>query len=84
VEAGPAFSDPRHGWLFAGGKLYMTADGGSHWSDFATDVSLAGSEFHFIDPLHGWAFARDSEQPFLFRTEDGGRTWTALSTTIAQ
>lgn len=26
------FSDPRAGWLGAGGRLYRTADGGAHWT----------------------------------------------------
>jgi len=26
------FSDPRHGWLGAGGRLYESTDGGAHWT----------------------------------------------------
>ena len=26
------FSDPLHGWLGAGGRLYASADGGAHWT----------------------------------------------------
>jgi photosystem II stability/assembly factor-like uncharacterized protein len=82
VEAGPAFSDKRHGWLFAAGKVYTTRDGGTHWASFATNQSLTGSDLVFVDPLHGWAFGRDAERSFLLRSVDGGRTWTALSPTI--
>jgi photosystem II stability/assembly factor-like uncharacterized protein len=83
IEAGPAFSDPRHGWLFARGKVYATSDGGRHWSRSDTNVILAGFRLEFVDRRHGWAFGRDLSEPFLLRTEDGGRIWTALSSTIA-
>jgi len=29
----------------------------------------------FVDPLHGWAMSRVPQEPFLFRTGDGGKTW---------
>lgn len=82
IEAGPAFSDPRHGWFYGEGKVYTTADGGAHWSSFSTNLCLAGSNLEFVDLLHGWAFSQDPEDPFLLRTEDGGRSWTTLPATI--
>ncbi|MBJ7601189.1 hypothetical protein [Candidatus Nephthysia bennettiae] len=77
----------------SGPILYSTADGGQHWrslklpgqgnDDFASSV--------FLDPRRGWylegatpalpnlANAEVSQQPFLlWRTLDGGATWSQL------
>jgi photosystem II stability/assembly factor-like uncharacterized protein len=82
VEAGPAFADPDHGWVFAGEEGYETVDGGATWSRFASNGNLSGHDLDFVDQLHGWAFSRDWEQASLLRTDDGGRTWTSLTPTL--
>jgi photosystem II stability/assembly factor-like uncharacterized protein len=78
TDAGPTFSDSQHGWFFARKEVFVTTDGGLHWSSFMSNVTLAGSTLQFIDQLHGWAFSTDPEHPFLLRTDDGGHTWTRL------
>lgn len=62
------FFDSRHGWVYTG-RLYTTADGGSHW----TTISLpdATGDFTFPGPTKGWAL----DGLALYSTQDGGLTW---------
>ena len=81
VTAVPAFLGPDRVWTFgndpsvANIRTFVTSDGGAHWASYPTNVNLAGSQMQFVDPLHGWAISRVRQEPFLFRTDDGGRTW---------
>ncbi len=77
--------DARHGWIVAGTRLLVTADGGSSWRDVtppANADSFLGAEF--LDPLHGWvaineAFTGPSDASYgrvdIWRTTDGGQSW---------
>lgn len=68
-----------------------TSDGGRTWSSVrisapsAANASAYGGPawVRFVDPLHGWILVKDvSSSNFsfgrLYRTRDGGRSWTAL------
>jgi photosystem II stability/assembly factor-like uncharacterized protein len=74
---------------------FHTEDGGATWEsvdigepDNDYTSSLSGQAYiHFIDPQHGWVVVKlASSSNFsvgdLFRTTDGGVTWTKLSIPI--
>lgn len=72
------------------GRIHYTDDGGKTWTDrtpysiMSSKDKFWGQHIDFIDPLHGWitAFEQDSTKsakgriPVLFKTNDGGETWT--------
>jgi photosystem II stability/assembly factor-like uncharacterized protein len=39
------FSDPRHGWLGAGGRLYRSEDGGGHWTVVTATPEHGSAQF---------------------------------------
>ncbi|HXZ79107.1 MAG TPA: YCF48-related protein [Terriglobales bacterium] len=67
------------------GRLYVSEDGGHNWSHFAhlgsgfdyvldsIVISPADSRIMYVA---GWSIERNSGE--LFRTKDGGKTWTSL------
>jgi photosystem II stability/assembly factor-like uncharacterized protein len=89
---GTAFSfiDARHGWALGGdtvtGTLYATTDGGATWT--TVGPTPFDGDLVFRDAQHGWgrtgpnglgsggSFVHPGGA--LYRTADGGRTWTAV------
>ncbi|WP_048746345.1 hypothetical protein [Paenibacillus sp. P22] len=78
--------DRGYAWERTGGgfRLYRTEDGGEEWRD-ATPPGTpafsggldAGRAVYFFDSMHGWiCLAPDEDPTLVFRTDDGGRTWT--------
>jgi hypothetical protein len=67
-------------------KLYLTYDGGDSWvdrtppTDVATGFLYMG--LHFADPFNAWfienvyATYPEVKEHLLYRTSDGGKTWT--------
>jgi photosystem II stability/assembly factor-like uncharacterized protein len=81
------FFDSTHGVVVPLGPeaaLYQTSDGGSTWSRHA--LTQGGGYIwsaDFVDPGHGWLLAQGSaEGEGLFRTDDGGVTWTSLGNPV--
>ncbi len=82
------FLDSETGWIsWSDGsrvKVAATADGGAHWSTVDLDGVLYPLQMSFINSKQGW-FAASSDgamshtQKTIYRTEDGGRTWEAVS-----
>ncbi|HEY8196215.1 MAG TPA: YCF48-related protein [Gemmatimonadales bacterium] len=72
------FFDERHGWAIKGKKLLATTDGES-WEEIAPLPERMG-DFVFVSPTDGFAAAGQTQylhEPHnIFRTQDGGRTWT--------
>lgn len=82
-------------WIGTDGKeVWTTEDGGL---TFVVDASvglpdpLGGAWAQFVDPVHGWATAMRAcppgrygcfAGPELFKTIDGGRTWTRIGDCI--
>jgi hypothetical protein len=76
--------------LWAGtddGLIWKTSDGGQHWSNVTPDGLPAWSKVTQIDASHhddDTAYVSvsrmrvDDLHPYIFRTHDGGRTWTAI------
>src|SRR5437868_3430132 len=88
-----SFVDDREGWLVTRGTpvtadcqsqsfaLAHTADAGAAWTSVAgTGMASAKCKeaLSFSDPQHGFVSAWDpNSPPLIYRTTDGGRTWTA-------
>ena len=79
------FIDVSHGWASDGTLLYVTSDGGQHW----TKLSL-GERFQHVTRLDfvsshiGWAMgATDFHGPTLLKTVNGGYTWVVIPYTLS-
>ncbi len=73
------------GWMAAGTGLFHTTDGGAAWSPASTSGIAAGEvilKVNFVDGQHGWVVTTPDESTYiplnLYRTTDGGTTWTQL------
>jgi photosystem II stability/assembly factor-like uncharacterized protein len=89
APASPFFLDAATGWLVVGagdptsGMLYHTTDGGITWA--STTVPFGGGSLHFIDPMNGWdlvglSAGMSHEAVAIFRTSDGGESWSKVFT----
>jgi len=77
------FVSDADGFIFDGEGFQVTHDAGSTWSSVKPDVSFTDSfmSMDFVSPQVGWVLAMDSSTSAiqLYRTEDGGQTWSLLS-----
>ena len=85
---GPSFR--RVNLLWAGtddGLVWVTHDGGGHWRDVTPAALTPWSKVSLIeashtDTLEAWAainrFRLDDLAPHVYRTRDGGRSWTEV------
>jgi photosystem II stability/assembly factor-like uncharacterized protein len=87
VEDGRAltFISADEGWVAADFALYRTLDGGATWTVVPAVGIPAGTFFldvEFVDSQHGWVVTTpdgDTWEPLeLYRTTDGGASWTVL------
>ncbi len=86
------FVTPEWGWALTDqGALVSSADGGAHWAEVGTPRPCGTIEgMGFVDPDDGWLLAGGGTcaAPTLYRSADGGRSWTAVpasaGTPIAQ
>lgn len=79
-----AFADAPHGWCWDGGPgFYVTEDGAQSWVRQAATLDLGSRliQLDFVPARTGWALAGPSEgvPARLYRTDDGGLTWTMLT-----
>ena len=89
-----SFVDDREGWLIETGSpatqcegeaasIWHTADAGTTWEHLGSNgISLAQCkrDLSFVDSLHGFLSAwDDNHAPVIYRTADGGLTWSASS-----
>ncbi len=71
--------DSNTGWAVANNgtdcESYKTTDGGTNW-DAAVSIATATqvTAVHFADSTNGWASTDDG----LYRTDDGGATWSQV------
>lgn len=89
---GPSYTDINRLWIGTDdGVIATTADGGLHWTDVTPKQIGAYWKVFMIepgrfDPLTAYAAVNtlriDDQNPHLFRTHDGGKTWTEIDTGI--
>lgn len=79
-----AFAGPRHGWYGTGkGDLFRTLDGGASWSKAASKPGTFIRALGFVDANTGFIgnigtdyYPGVTDTVPLYRTDDGGATWT--------
>ena len=73
------------------GLVYLTRDGGAHWSNVTPKALPEWSRISIIEASHfdlGTAYIAanryqlDDNQPYLFKTTDFGKTWTRIDAGI--
>jgi hypothetical protein len=73
------------------GLIHVTRDGGAHWTDVTPQAQTPWAKVSLIDAGHfdgGTAYAAintlrlDDLRPHIYRTHDGGKTWTAITNGI--
>ncbi|HYT76352.1 MAG TPA: hypothetical protein VEL79_16470, partial [Vicinamibacterales bacterium] len=85
---GPSYTDINRIWIGTDdGVIATTADGGLHWKD-ATPAQIGSYWKVFMiepgrfDPLTAYAAVNtlriDDQNPHLFRTHDGGKSWQEI------
>jgi photosystem II stability/assembly factor-like uncharacterized protein len=90
---GVSFVDDRQGWVLGGptaagcqttaAAIWRTGDAGTSWQRVEASGladSRCKSELSFVDASHGYLLATDpngATAAFVYRTTDGGRSWTA-------
>jgi hypothetical protein len=90
---GPSYIDINRVWIGTDdGVIATTADGGLHWKD-VTPAQMGSYWKVFtiepgrFDPLTAYAAVNtlriDDQNPHLFRTHDGGKTWMEIDKGIA-
>src|SRR5437588_524356 len=86
---GPSPKDVNLIWVGSDdGLVHATRDGGAHWTDVTPKELTAWSKVTQIDPSHFdpntayvsvSRFRVDELTPLVFRTHDGGTTWTKIT-----
>jgi photosystem II stability/assembly factor-like uncharacterized protein len=75
-------ASPTDFFVWDGGKkLSFTQDAGANWATVKPNVNIQDNlDFiQFIDAVNGWAVTADANgHCMLYRTSDGGATWTVL------
>lgn len=74
-----------------GRNLCATSDGARSWNTLPEslnfDSSVGGpdyvSQFDFVNPATGWAIAGEGMAVVLWKTSDGGATWSQIAPTLA-
>lgn len=73
------------GWIVAGAELFHSLDGGASWASIPLPGIPSGEfliNLDFVDSLHGWLIATPDDDTWtplkLYRTTDGGASWTQL------
>jgi photosystem II stability/assembly factor-like uncharacterized protein len=80
------FFSPDEAWCAAQFNLIHTLDGGGGWF-VPSSSGIPSDEFYlkvdFVDSQHGWTITTPDDSTWeptkLYRTADGGATWTLLS-----
>jgi len=82
----PQFTDMQFGWVGDPYlEMFITSDGGQHWQRLELRSLPKGVEqIQFISSSVGWGMIQsdDGRSSRLYRTTDGGKTWTQVIPTI--
>lgn len=68
---------PTIGWGTAGGRVFRTTDGGTHWKDVTPTAAPEVTEVAtFLTTSLAWVVGAPPAGPLtVFKTTDGGQTW---------
>lgn len=82
----PQFADMRYGWL--ANQILQTRDGGQTWERGPLPpVGYNGGQVWMLNSQQGWAWGSSNAQKqpgsALYRTGDGGKTWTQLMYSVS-
>jgi photosystem II stability/assembly factor-like uncharacterized protein len=73
------FIDPMHGWIASDSNgLYATENGGLTWSLINASLPFRNAVLQFVDARNGFAVSLPSSQMELWKTTDGGHTWSRV------
>ncbi|MBZ5646506.1 MAG: glycoside hydrolase [Acidobacteriia bacterium] len=73
------------------GLIHLTTDGGAHWTEITPPQLVSWAkvsvlEASHFDPQTAYAAINtirlDDPKPYIYRTRDGGKTWTAIANDI--
>ncbi|RJO68998.1 MAG: hypothetical protein C4523_06475 [Myxococcales bacterium] len=74
------FIDESTGWALGGEKLLATTSGGETWTVTELTFQHCGNQVYFANATTGFIFGETYNSPCdLWRTEDGGQTWSSIS-----
>lgn len=82
-----SFADPMHGWYGTGkGDLFRTTDGAKTWEKVSSHPGTFIRSLAFIDEANGFIgnvgtgyYPGVSDPTPLYRTADGGKTWSPVT-----
>ena len=73
------FVNDRIGWICAGlNTILKTLNGGTTWTVLQTNLAVPGTDVSgvwFADQDRGWAVGALGQQPTIWQSLDGGKTW---------
>ena len=75
---GISFVDEMHGWIVTYGAVLKSEDGGETWSQIGKPTKYPLSVVKFINLQVGYAAGGAERGCQIFRTSDGGKTWTKI------
>ena len=85
----PSFRDPKTIWAGTDdGQVWITRDGGVHWTNITPPTSTPWSKVTQISASHFdeqtayisvSRFRIDDLRPYIFKTHDGGKTWQEIT-----
>ena len=74
------FLSPQEAVIYNGEQFYVTHDGARTWVTVTPNISFGDSfaGMDFVNTSSGWVLTFDGNQRSLYRTTDGGTTWSAV------
>lgn len=66
---------------FTHGTILKTTDGGDSWQQiWIPDTTYSNTKIHFFDANLGFSLATNGSSTKIYKTTDGGNTWTTTAT----
>jgi photosystem II stability/assembly factor-like uncharacterized protein len=66
------------GWVAGGNVILQTNNGGLNWAHQGVLPYGNIESIQFVDAMYGWAYTGPSFASSLYKTTDGGNTWTQV------
>ena len=78
------FFDDLNGLILDGDtKCKKTTNGGINWTEYSINNSGSIRSWYFLNSNTGWATGYGANDDVLFKTNNGGQTWTQVSSLYA-